>query len=285
MCDIVLKSKIFLLQHCARIAGLILLSAIVLGSSQGLQQRLSTAGVGAAGEGMLKVPLEVLQEGAESARFNFKHYFENVFQSPKLNKFLRQGDEAAKQAANSLLLNRMAQMKTILGDEFTETLQKNFMKVVEDLILVRRPDGTIDEFFEGFFKAMEGNPSLMKHADDVRVKTGGSTEPLSEQAKLFLKDLLSDPNPGNPWKLDDIPHIPDWQNTVPHKFWARGILFEILYYKKIYKPRGHNHYPNAPGFDMKRAGSTPEWVQIKSAANPNTAHQIARMKLAIDDLV
>ena len=196
-----------------------------------LQQRLSAAGVGPTGDGMLKVPLEVLQEGGESARFNFKQYFASVFDAPKLNKFLRQGDAAAKKAANSLLLDRMAQMKTILGDDFTEPLQKNFMKVVEDLILVKRPDGTVDEFFEGFFRAMEGNPSLMKHADDLRVKTGGTTEPLSNQAKLFLKELLSDPNPGDLWKLDDIPHIPDWQKTVPHKFWARGNLFEMLYYK------------------------------------------------------
>lgn len=142
---------------------------------------------------------------------------------------------------------------------------------------------TLEEFFEAFFKGFEGNPSLMKNADEVAVSTGGF-EPMSDRAKLFLKDFLSDPNAGDPWKLDDIPHIPNWQNTVPHKFWARGNLFEVLYYKKIYKGRGHTHHSNAPGFDTRKLGPGPEWTQIKSAANPNSAHQIQRMKDAIDDL-
>jgi hypothetical protein len=242
------------------------------------QQRLSMAGVGPTGEGMLKVPLEVLQEGAESARFNFKQYFDSVFDSPKLNKFLRQGDAAAQKAANSFLLDRMAQMKTILGDEFTETLQKNFTKVVEDVILVRRPDGNVESFFEAFLKAFEGNPSLMKHADELSTRVGGPLEPMSAEAKATLKKFLSDPNAGKLWEID-VPAIVDNEPAVPHNYWVRGILAELSIYKRFYKAQGYTHFPNASAFDLKSAA---EYVQIKTLKNPDGA--FGAMKKAVDAL-
>jgi hypothetical protein len=246
-------------------------------------RNLSPAGVGPTGQGLPKPPLAVMQEGAAAGKFKWASYWGDVYSKPTLRKFSRTTAGAA------ILEKQMSRLMTIFGDEFTEALGRNFLKVADEFILVKQADEagkeTLDEFFEAFFKGFEGNPSLMKNADEVAVSTGGGLEPMSDHAKLFLKEFLSEPNAGNLWKLDDIPHIPNWQNTVPHKFWVRGNLFEVLYYKKVYKGRGHTHHSNALGFDTRKLGPGPEWTQIKSAANPNSAHQIQRMKQAIDDLV
>lgn len=241
-------------------------------------RNLSPAGVGPTGQGLPKPPLAVMQEGAAAGKFKWASCWGDVYSKPTLRKFTRTTAGAA------ILEKQMSRLMTIFGEEFTEALGRNFLKVADELILVKQADGTVDEFFEAFFKGFEGNPSLMKNADEVVVRTGGDLEAMSAHAKLFLKEFLSDPNAGDLWKLDDIPHIPNWQATVPHKFWARGNLFEVLYYKKIYKGRGHTHHSNALGVDTRKLGPGPEWTQIKSAANPNSAHQIQRMKQAIDDL-
>jgi len=36
------------------------------------------------------------------------------------------------------------------------------MKAAEERVIVVHPDGTVDEFFEGFFKAFGGNSSLVR---------------------------------------------------------------------------------------------------------------------------
>ncbi len=45
-----------------------------------------------------------------------------------------------------------AQLATILGDEFDAMAAKNFAKVADEFILVKLPDGTVDDFFEGFLQ-------------------------------------------------------------------------------------------------------------------------------------
>jgi hypothetical protein len=106
---------------------------------------------------------------------------------------------------------------------------------------------------------------------------------MSLNAKARLKQILSGSEPGNPFKLDRPDAFPDEdQLRIPSNFWARGMLVEVYTYKSVYKPKGHKHYPNAKAFDSKMSG---QWVQIKSAGNPNTPHQIPRMIKAIDDLV
>jgi hypothetical protein len=60
----------------------------------------------------------------------------------------------------------------------------------DEFILVPKTNGTVDDFFEAFFKAFEGNPSLVKHADEAALRTGGGLEPLSLNAKARLKQFL-----------------------------------------------------------------------------------------------
>lgn len=159
------------------------------------------------------------------------------------------------------------------------------MKVADDFILVKRADGTVDDFFESFLKAMEGNPSLMKHADDASIKVGGDLEELTPNAKARLKHFLSDPDAGNPWKLDDPQWVAGQDPPIPHNYFARGNLLELQQFKKIYKQHGFTHHPNAAGFDYKRAGNQPAWAQMKTVADPTKPNAIERMKVAIDDLV
>jgi hypothetical protein len=96
---------------------------------------------------------------------------------------------------------------------------KNFMKAVEERVIVVQPDGTVDEFFEGFFRAFEGNSSLI---GDLAVPIPS----LSAGAKTRLKSFLSDPNPGYLWKIDD-PVFVDGVPQIPQNYWTRGVLGEL----------------------------------------------------------
>lgn len=148
------------------------------------------------------------------------------------------------------------------------------MKSAEERIIVVHPDGTVDEFFEGFFRAFEGNSSLLANLDDPVHSIAG----LSDGAKARLKFFLSDPDAGALWKLDDYaPGDPEsWKRYI-----ARGVVAELDAYKRIYSQQGFTHAPTAAGYDF--LGS--KWVQIKTSKVPNATQTIADMKTVIDELV
>ena len=235
----------------------------------------SLASTGPIGEGMDRVAMEVLQEGANAGKLVWREYVDNIVGKTSIRQFVKQGGQ-------NIIERQFARLMHILGDDFTSGIGRNFLKVADEFILVKRANGTVDEFFEGFFKAMEGNPSLMKHADDFSIRTGGSLEELSPNAKTRLKQILSDPDPGNPWKLDDPVWIAGEDPPIPHNYWARGNLLELQQFKKVYKPLGFTHHPNIAGYDYSSAAND-LFVQMKSLRNPDAA--IARMKEAIDDLI
>ena len=141
------------------------------------------------------------------------------------------------------------------------------MKVADEVILVPKMDGSVDEFFEAFFRAFTGNPSQIAHADDPFY----SLSALPANGKAALKQFLSDPNPGKMWDTFE-------ESTMYNNF-ARGILGELAIYKRLYKGLGYFHHPNAPGFDF----TGPKWVQIKTVKDPTTAY--TRMRDAVIDLV
>jgi hypothetical protein len=65
--------------------------------------------------------------------------------------------------------------------------------VADEIILVKKTDGTVGEFFEAFFRAFDGNPSGMVSADIGATFYKSS---LSAEGKATLKKFLSDPNAG-----------------------------------------------------------------------------------------
>jgi hypothetical protein len=217
------------------------------------------------------------KEGFNRSIYSWRHLQDDILQRPNLSKLVKQ------QGGEVVFQRRLSQLATILGDEFDAMAAKNFAKVADEFILVKLPDGTVDDFFEGFFRAMEGNPSLLKHADDLSVKMGGALEKLSPNAKARLKQILSDPDPGNPWKLDtpeewNLDDIP-----IPSNFYARGLLLELQQFKKVYKPKGFQHHPTAAGYDYSGSLSGFDLlVQMKSLRNPEGA--FSAMKKAIDKL-
>jgi hypothetical protein len=154
-----------------------------------------------------------------------------------------------------------------MGEECDDMILKNFMKVADEVIVVPKVDGTVDEFFEAFFRAFTGNPSQLAHADDPFY----SLSTLPANGKEALKRFLSDPNPGKIWDNFD-------ETTFFNKR-ARGVLGELSIYKRLYKGLGYSHSPNAAGFDF--AG--PKWVQIKTTKVPESAYQT--MRKAVDDLI
>ena len=206
------------------------------------------------------------KEGFNRSIYSWRHLQDDILQRPNLSKLVKQ------QGGEVVFQRRLSQLATILGDEFDAMAAKNFAKVADEFILVKLPDGTVDDFFEGFFRAMEGNPSLLKHADDLSVKMGGALEKLSPNAKARLKQILSDPDPGNPWKLDtpeewNLDDIP-----IPSNFYARGLLLELQQFKKVYKPKGFQHHPTAAGYDYSGSLSGFDLlVQMKSLRNPEGA--------------
>jgi hypothetical protein len=241
------------------------------------QRGFSLASTGPTGDGFERCAMAIVQEGADSGKVVWRDYVENIVAKTNIRKFVEQSGGIA--LGNNIIERQFARLMQILGDDFTEQIGRNFLKIADEVILVPKADGTVDEFFEAFFKAFEGNPSLMKHADDINVRVGGSFESMSPEAKAILKKFLSDPNAGKLWEID-VPAIVDNEPAVPHNYWVRGILAELSIFKRQYKAAGYQHFPTAAGFDFKSAA---EYIQIKTLKNPDGAY--GAMKKAVDDLV
>jgi hypothetical protein len=135
----------------------------------------------------------------------------------------------------------------------------------------------VDEFFEGFFRAFEGNPGLMHNVDDP----AQAWPAYSSEAKARLKQFLSDPDAGNLWKIDDPIWGPNGEPDIPHNYWTRGILAELDLYYRSYKPLGFEHLPTQPGFDYRKLADG-TLAQAKSVKNPDGA--VEAMKEAIRKL-
>jgi hypothetical protein len=207
--------------------------------------------------------------GFDRATYNLKMLLEDCLVDGNIRKLI------ARDGSEALLYKRAAQLAELLGPDCDATIMKNFVKVAEERLIIARADGSVDEFFEGWFRACEGNPSLMLHADTQDLALAS----MSPNGKARLKQILSDQDPGNPWKFDDPVWVQGEAPPIPSNYWARGVMLELDIYKRVYKPQELIHHPNAAGYDF--SGS--KWVQIKSVKNPDGA--IAAMIEAIDDLV
>jgi hypothetical protein len=199
------------------------------------------------------------KEGFNRSIYSWRHLQDDILQRPNLSKLVKQ------QGGEVVFQRRLSQLATILGDEFDAVAAKNFAKVSDEIILIQKPDGTVDEFFEAFFRAFDGNPGLMVNAD---IGATFSKSGLSAEGKATLKKFLSDPNAGKLWEID-VPAFVGDEPAIPHNYWIRGILGELAIYKKFYKAAGYEHFPTAPGFDLK---SAVEYVQIKTLKNPDGAY-------------
>ncbi|MGD9746654.1 MAG: hypothetical protein AB7Q64_18115, partial [Verrucomicrobiales bacterium] len=257
-------------------------SASVVARAQWLKHLLAESGAGDAvlraayerglvmcavepvGPTIKEVIFEVIEKAFSKQGFNrsiysWKHLQDDILQRPNLSKLVKQ------QAGEVVFQRRLSQLATILGDEFDAMAAKNFAKVADEIILVQKPDGTVDEFFEAFFRAFDGNPSSMVNAD---IGATSSKSGLSAEGKATLKKFLSDPNAGKLWEID-VPAIVDNEPAIPDNYWIRGILGELAIYKRLYKNAGYDHFPTATAFDLKSAA---EYVQIKTLKNPDGAY-------------
>ena len=122
------------------------------------QRGFSLASTGPTGEGMLRLPMEMMQEAADAGKLVWRDYVDNIVGKTNIRQLVKEGGEG-------IIERRFAQLMHILGDDFTKEMGENFLKLADELILVKKADGTVDEFFEAFFRAFEGNPGLMVNAD------------------------------------------------------------------------------------------------------------------------
>ena len=164
----------------------------------------------------------------------------------------------------------------LLGDECDAITMKNFMKAAEDRVVVVHPDSTVDEFFEGFFRAFEGNSSLSNNLDDPM----HSIATWSPGAKVRAKHFLSGEDAGSLWRLDD-PVFVNGVPQIPQNYWTRGVLGELDVFYRAYKKQGYTHAPSAEGYDI----FGPKWVQVKTTSNPSSTGNIRAMEISIVDLV
>ena len=202
--------------------------------------------------------------------FNFKEWVKTAVKNGNVRKLI------AKPGGEAIFAKRTSQLMHLLGDECDATTMKNFMKAAEERVVVVHADGTVDEFFEGFFRAFEGNPARMHDLDDAAKDIDAYTP----EAKARLKQFLSDPDAGNLWKIDDPIWGPNGEPDIPHNYWTRGIIGELdLFYRK-YKLLGFSHHPTQPGFDYDEA--LQGLVQAKTVRNPDGA--VNAMQKAIDAL-
>ena len=91
---------------------------------------------------------------------------------------------------------------------------------------------------------------------------------------------------GKLWEID-VPAFVGGEPAIPHNYWIRGLVAELVYYKRVYEHRGFIHTPNAPGVDYKMPSHVAEGArtltQVKTTSNADGAYQV--MKTAIDDLL
>jgi hypothetical protein len=233
------------------------------------QRSFSVASTGPVGEGMPRLAMEMMQEAATAGNLVWREYVDALVGKTSLRRLVAQGGEG-------IIERRFAQLMHLLGDDFSAEIGRNFLKIADEVILVSAPNGNVDEFFEAFFRAFDGNPGLMVNAD---IGATFSKNSLSAEGKATLKKFLSGPDAGKLWEID-VPAIVDNEPAVPHNYWVRGILAELSIYKRVYKNAGYTHAPTAAGYDFK---SAVEYVQIKTLKNPDGA--INAMKKAVDDLV
>ena len=232
------------------------------------QRGFSLASTGPTGDAMDKCAMHMMQEAADAGRLVWREYVDNIVAKTNIRQLVKQGGEG-------IIERRVSQLMHIMGDEFSPQIARNFLKVADEVILVPSTGGNVDEFFEAFFRAFDGNPGLMVNAD---IGATYSKSTLSAEGKATLKKFFSDPNAGKLWEID-VPAIVDNEPAVPHNYWIRGLLGELVVYKRLYKNAGYTHFPTAPGFDLKSAA---EFVQIKTLKNPDGA--LGAMKNAVDAL-
>jgi hypothetical protein len=206
-------------------------------------------------------------QGFERATFNFKEWVKTAVPDGNVRKLIK------SPGGRDVFAQRTSQLMHLLGDECDAVTMKNFMKTAEDRVIVVHPDGTVDEYFEGFFRAFEGNSSLIGDLADP-------IPSLSAGAKTRLKAFLSAPNPGYLWKIDD-PIFVDGVPQIPQNYWTRGVLGELDVFNRVYKKQGYTHAPSAEGYDIFGL----KWVQIKTTVNPSSSGNIQAMRNAIDKLV
>jgi hypothetical protein len=151
--------------------------------------------------------------------------------------------------------------------------------VANDRLIIVQSEAVVDDIFEAWFRGMSGNPANLVPANTGLMPSTMAADFLNANGKARLKLLLSDPDPGDPWKLN----APDWLTgeppPIPHNYWTRGMLIEIDTFVRKYKPDGYAHHQQQPGYDYSRA----KYVQVKSLKNPDGA--ISAMKTAIAKLV
>jgi hypothetical protein len=226
------------------------------------------------GPNIFKVIFEAIETAMERASFNrrtynYKKFMDDLTKDGNIRKLI------AREGGEAIVQRRLAQMCELLGDDCTADVMKNFMKVAEERLIIVHPNGQVDEFFEGFFRAFEGNPANLADLD------GPMIDSLSSDAKARLKFFLSDPNAGKLFKMDDWGEynamIDKWEPDVPHRYWVRGLLGELDVFYRTYKPYGYTHLPTAPAVDLTGA----MLVQVKTCKNPASAGSLGLTKKAM----
>ena len=154
----------------------------------------------------------------------------------------------------------------LLDNELDDAVMKNFLKVADKRLVVPDDQGGVIDWMEDWLRAFKGNPAEFVDRPPL--------ESLTPQQRGFLKQVLSEPDPEDFWKLDD----PIWTNGAeppfPHNYWTRGIIAEIDLYHRVYKPAGYAHLSVEKAIDYTRL-ATPASpvmvVQAKTVKNPATA--------------
>jgi hypothetical protein len=91
----------------------------------------------------------------DRATFNFKEWVKTAVPDGNVRKLIK------TPAGRDVFSKRTSQLMHLLGDECDAVTMKNLMKAAEERVVVVHPDGTVDEYVEGFFRAFEGNSSLI----------------------------------------------------------------------------------------------------------------------------
>lgn len=201
------------------------------------------------GSGSSLVPKTAAEELGEAVSTNASNaviqpLIEAEITNPKTrNLLLQAGSEGA-------LMQRVGQLKHILGSQFTAAVEKNFNKVFEERLIVSNPGGGLVDFGEDLLISFKGNSSLLSPADrGINLASMGAPE------KAAILAAFEDG--GSLWKIDAA------VTGFPSGPIRRGVVAETAIFYGEYSGQGWSRVSIAPGIDFVKP---PAVVQVKTLA-------------------
>jgi hypothetical protein len=160
-----------------------------------------------------------------------------------------------QEGAEGAFLHKLGAFCHFMGGELDEQLMKNFVKALDEKLIVSGPNGSLRDFANEFLLSFKGQPQLLGDAATKARLEGLASS--TEIDRAAVKAAFQDG--GSVWSIDPVSSI------LPTGGMRRGLVSETAYYYHYRWADGWLRDANIAGIDWWK-GSLVE--QFKTAVNP-----------------